>query len=67
MRFYFLKLVLNSGFYDGSKKVYETTPSLPYMISIAAKVVITRDFWDPRREVQDSGLNQEILILNTMY
>jgi hypothetical protein len=24
--FYFLKLVLNSGFNDGSKKVYETPP-----------------------------------------
>jgi hypothetical protein len=26
MFFYFLKLVQNSGFYDGSKKVYETPP-----------------------------------------
>jgi hypothetical protein len=26
-----LKLVLNSGLYDGSKKVYETPPSLPYL------------------------------------
>jgi hypothetical protein len=30
MFFHFLKLVLNSGFYDGSKKVYETPPSLAY-------------------------------------
>jgi hypothetical protein len=30
MFFYFLKLVLNSGFYDGSKKVNKTPPSLPY-------------------------------------
>jgi hypothetical protein len=28
---FFLKLVLNSGFYDGSKKVYKTPPSLPYL------------------------------------
>jgi hypothetical protein len=27
--FYFLKLVLNSGFYDGSKKVYEIPPQSP--------------------------------------
>jgi hypothetical protein len=31
MFFYFLKLIQSSGFIDGSKKVYETPPSLPYM------------------------------------